>query len=134
MSQAAQYSLVKRMFLHPATGVILFSGYFPSPRIRPDAGFDLYPAQERGRALALRARKYRSWRRPANLKGPFYLRYTAEDGSQPFKVIPDCETLDDAIKAAESLGHALLAKSKGLTVPELNASANGLQKLGVCSL
>jgi hypothetical protein len=73
-------------------------------------------------------------RRPANLKGPFYPRYTAEDGSQPFKVIPDCETLDDAIKAAESLGHALLAKSKGLTVPELDASANGLQKLGVCSL
>ena len=53
-------------------------------------------------------------RRPVNLKGPFFLRYTAENGSQPF--VPGGETFDEALKAAESLGHALLAKSKGLTV------------------
>ena len=49
-------------------------------------------------------------RRPGKLKGPFYLRYTAEEGSQPF--VPGGDTLDDAIAAAEALGHQLLAKSK----------------------
>lgn len=58
-------------------------------------------------------------RRPVNLKGPFFLRYTAENGSQPFE--PGGETLEEAVKAAESLTHMLVAKSKGLTVPELDA-------------
>lgn len=56
-------------------------------------------------------------RRPSNLAGPYYLRYT-ENGKQRYKLRGD--KLDEAIEAAEGLSHMLLAKSMGLTVPELD--------------
>ena len=59
-------------------------------------------------------------RRPADLTGPFYLRYTAENGSQPY--LSGGDTLEEAIKAAETLTHMLDAKAKGLSVPELDAT------------
>lgn len=61
-------------------------------------------------------------RRPANLSGPFYLRYTSPEGKQPF--VPGGDTLSEAIETAERLGHALEARARGLTVQEFDLSAD----------
>lgn len=57
-------------------------------------------------------------RRPADLRGPFYLRYRSSEGKQP--VVRGGDTLEAATDAAERLQTGLLAQSKGLTVSELD--------------
>ena len=61
-------------------------------------------------------------RRPADLRGPFYLRYTNSEGKQPF--VRGGDTLEAATDAAERLQTGLLAQSKGLTVSELDDMSN----------
>lgn len=61
-------------------------------------------------------------RRPAGLSGPFFLRYTAPDGKQPF--ISGGDTLAEAQEAAERLRLGLEAQAKGLTVEQLDDLSN----------
>src|SRR5690242_19911493 len=60
--------------------------------------------------------------RPANMQGPFYLRYTAPDAKQPF--IAGGDTLAEAQEAADRLALGLKAQSKGLTVAQLDDLTN----------
>jgi integrase/recombinase XerD len=61
-------------------------------------------------------------RRPANLQGPFYFRHTTPEGKQTFT--PAGDDLDNAIKDTDILRAALEAKSKGLTITELDDLTN----------
>ncbi len=61
-------------------------------------------------------------RRPDNFEGSFYLRHTAEDGSQ--KWTPVSGDLEQMVAARDKLQAMLEAKAKGLTVPELDAEKN----------
>jgi len=62
-------------------------------------------------------------RRPAGLKGPFFGR-VRRTGGKFSSWVSLGDTLDEAIDAAEKLGHAIEAKKKGLSVPELDALTN----------
>lgn len=61
-------------------------------------------------------------RRPADLEPPYYLRHTAEDGSQPWKFV--FGSLEDAIAEKDKFQAMLEAKAKGVSVPELDAEKN----------
>jgi integrase len=61
-------------------------------------------------------------RRPSELAPPYYLRYTAEDGSQPWT--PVSGPLEAAMAARDKFQAMLEAKAKGVSVPELDAETN----------
>src|SRR5215471_20019634 len=72
-------------------------------------------------------------RRPTDLKGPFYTRILGPGKKDPFKMVQawemlDGDTLDSAIKSADTLGTALRAKAKGLTVAEAD-NVDGTNRL-----
>jgi integrase/recombinase XerD len=60
-------------------------------------------------------------RRPADVQAPFYLRYSV-NGKQTWS--SPYNTLEDAKRNAETIAHALEARSKGLTVVELGEVRN----------
>ena len=62
-------------------------------------------------------------RRPAGLSGPFFGR-VRRTGDKFSSWISLGDNLDEAIEAVEKLGHAVEAKKKGLSVPELDALTN----------
>jgi integrase len=61
-------------------------------------------------------------RRPENLDASYYLRHTAEDGSQ--KWTPVNGNFEAMIAARDKFQAMLEAKAKGVTVPELDAEKN----------
>ncbi|HKM90300.1 MAG TPA: tyrosine-type recombinase/integrase [Candidatus Acidoferrales bacterium] len=66
-------------------------------------------------------------RRPTELAPPFYLRFTAQDGSQPWN--PVSGPLEAAIAARDKFQAMLEAKARGVTVPELDAENNANRTL-----
>jgi integrase/recombinase XerD len=80
-------------------------------RTKSDAGRWQYRRVKTGRG-----------RRPADLRGPFFLRHGTPDGKRSWTAGGD--TLEAATDAAERLQHALVAQSKGLTVTELDKISN----------
>jgi integrase/recombinase XerD len=72
-------------------------------------------------------------RRPVNLQGPFYTRILGPGKKDPSKQVQswtllDGDNLDAAIKSADTIGTALEAKSKGLSVAEAD-SVDGTNRL-----
>lgn len=61
-------------------------------------------------------------RRPADLEPPYYLRHTADDGSQKWTAVSGL--LDSAVAARDKFQAMLEAKAKGVSVPELDAQNN----------
>jgi integrase/recombinase XerD len=62
-------------------------------------------------------------RRPAGLEGPFFTRIKKADAKwQSWVSLGD--TIDEALEAAETLGNAMQAQAKGLTVGEYDAVTN----------